>query len=115
LVSPYSPDAGYQTGTAMGRNRLIYCLAKAAFVVRSSRHAGGTFAGAQQALDNEWTSVWVERSDDAESGNAVLQARYDLPVIPLADLSEVWGTMREPVTVGSRSVAEETAEWVPFE
>jgi predicted Rossmann fold nucleotide-binding protein DprA/Smf involved in DNA uptake len=115
LISPYSPDAGYQTGTAMGRNRLIYCLADAAFVVRSSRHAGGTFAGAQQALDNQWTRVWVERSDDSESGNAVLQERYDLSLIPDDDLSPVWASLREPVAAGTRSIAEESVEWVPFE
>ena len=115
LISPYSPDAGYQTGTAMGRNRLIYCLAEAALVVRSSRHAGGTFAGAQQALDNDWTRVWVEDSDDPESGNAVLQGRYDLSVIPPDDLAEIWNSIREPVTVASRSVAEDPAEWTPFE
>jgi predicted Rossmann fold nucleotide-binding protein DprA/Smf involved in DNA uptake len=115
LISPYSPDAGYQTGTAMGRNRLIYCLAEAAFVVRSSRHAGGTFAGAQQALDNAWTQIWVERSDDPESGNAVLRERYNLPVIPSDDLTEVWDSIREPVTVGTRSIAEAPAQWTPFE
>ncbi len=115
LISPYSPDAGYQTGTAMGRNRLIYCLAEAAFVVRSSRHAGGTFAGAQQALDNEWTQVWVERSDDPESGNSVLQQRYDLPVIPSDDLSPIWESVRLSGLTATRAIREEPADWVPFE
>ncbi len=115
LISPYSPDAGYQTGTAMGRNRLIYCLAEAAFVVRSSRHAGGTFAGAQQALDNEWTQVWVERSDDPESGNDVLQRNYDLPVIPQADLSPVWEAIRASQLVATHAIREESTDWAPFE
>ena len=115
LISPYSPDAGYQTGTAMGRNRLIYCLAEAAFIVRSARHAGGTFAGAQQALDSGWTRVWVERSDDPESGNAVLRERYGLPEIPPDDLSAMWDAVRGAVKADRHAIAEEPAEWVPFE
>lgn len=115
LISPYSPDAGYQTGTAMGRNRLIYCLAEAAFVVRSTRHAGGTFAGAQQALDNGWTQVWVEETDDSESGNAVLRQRYDLSVIPTDDLASVWSVIRMSMQTERHAIAEDPAEWVPFE
>ena len=35
LVTPYSPNAGFSVGTAMGRNRLIYTLADYAIVVAS--------------------------------------------------------------------------------
>ncbi len=35
FVSPYYPDAGFNVGNAMGRNKYIYCLSIAAIVVHS--------------------------------------------------------------------------------
>ncbi len=115
LISPYSPDAGYQTGTAMGRNRLIYCLSRAAVVVRSNRHAGGTFAGAQQALKNGWTRVWVERTSDETSGNHVLHERDGAAWLPADDLAPVWASIREDASEGARTLREDAASWTPYE
>jgi predicted Rossmann fold nucleotide-binding protein DprA/Smf involved in DNA uptake len=52
LVTPFSPNAGFSIGAAMGRNRLIYCLADYAIVVASDAESGGTWAGATEALKN---------------------------------------------------------------
>ena len=35
LVSPFYPEAGFNVGNAMQRNKYIYCLSNAAFVVQS--------------------------------------------------------------------------------
>lgn len=94
LISPYAPDAGYRTGTAMGRNRLIYCLADAALVVRSVRHSGGTFAGAKQALEGQWTQVWVLPSDDIATGNRALHDDHGAHWLPESDLTPVWESIR---------------------
>lgn len=50
LVSSYDPEAGFNTGNAMGRNKYIYALADYALVVSSSFGKGGTWAGAVEAL-----------------------------------------------------------------
>ena len=72
LVSPYNPDAGFEVGNAMGRNRLIYCAADAAVVVASAHQNGGTWAGAVEALEHRWVPVWVRRSETRGSGNSGL-------------------------------------------
>ena len=57
LVTPYSPNAGFSVGAAMGRNRLIYTLSDYAIVVASDAETGGTWAGATEALKNGWLPV----------------------------------------------------------
>ena len=51
LLSPYDPQAGFNIGNAMQRNKLIYALADAALVVQSDYGKGGTWAGAIE----QWT------------------------------------------------------------
>jgi predicted Rossmann fold nucleotide-binding protein DprA/Smf involved in DNA uptake len=51
LLSPYDPQAGFNIGNAMQRNKLIYALADAALVVKSDYGKGGTWAGAIEQLD----------------------------------------------------------------
>jgi predicted Rossmann fold nucleotide-binding protein DprA/Smf involved in DNA uptake len=45
LVSPYQPEAPFDVGNAMGRNKCIYSLADAALAMSSSYEQGGTWAG----------------------------------------------------------------------
>lgn len=99
LVTPYSPEAGFSSGNAMGRNRLIYCQAEAAIAVCSTRGRGGTFAGASEAIRRGWVPVWTPRSTDPESGNDVLieLGAHELPadgVFTIAALTEA--TVRSP-------------------
>ncbi len=51
LLSPYDPQAGFNIGNAMQRNKLIYALADAALVVQAEHGKGGTWAGAIEQLD----------------------------------------------------------------
>lgn len=75
LVTPYSPDAGWHAGRALGRNKHIYCLADAAVAVASVEGRGGTWAGAAENLRRGWVPLWVKESQDARSGSAGLVAR----------------------------------------
>jgi len=75
LVSPYGADVPFSVGNAMGRNRLIYCLADAALVVSTSEGEGGTWAGATEALKAGWVPVWVRAGEGVPAGNAALIGR----------------------------------------
>lgn len=72
LLSPFNPEAGFDVGNAMRRNRYVYCLADAAVVVTSSRESGGTWSGAIENLKHGWVPLWVKEHPDLNSGNTAL-------------------------------------------
>ena len=74
LISPFNPEAGFNAGNAMARNRYIYALADYALVVESAEGGGGTWAGATENLRNEWTPLYV-RTPGESPGNAALIAK----------------------------------------
>jgi predicted Rossmann fold nucleotide-binding protein DprA/Smf involved in DNA uptake len=78
LVTPYAPEARFSVGNAMGRNRLIYCLADAAVVVATSAGSGGTWGGAVENMKAGWVPLWVWSGDEAPSGNRELLSRGGL-------------------------------------
>lgn len=85
LVTPYSPSAGFSIGAAMGRNRLIYCLADYAIVVTCRAEQGGTWAGAIEALKHGWIPVFVLEYPNMPAGNRLLLQKGALPLpYPLA-------------------------------
>lgn len=71
LVSPFYPEAGFNAGNAMARNKYIYCLSRAAVVVRTDTK-GGTWNGAIENLKKAWVPLWVKRDQDTQSGNRML-------------------------------------------
>lgn len=79
LATPYSPDAGFNVGNAMGRNKLVYALSDAAVVVSSAEGSGGTWAGATEALKSGWVPVFVDGRSGAPAGNRALLARGARP------------------------------------
>ena len=80
LVTPYAPTAGFSVGAAMGRNKLIYGLAKYGVVVSSEVEIGGTWAGAVEALKGSWCPVFVRDAALAPEGNRALLKRGALPL-----------------------------------
>jgi len=74
LVSPYHPDARFQVGNAMGRNKYIYCLADAGLVVSCEKESGGTYAGAKETLKHAWVPVWTRLTKRSADGIAALEA-----------------------------------------
>jgi predicted Rossmann fold nucleotide-binding protein DprA/Smf involved in DNA uptake len=85
LVTPFSPEAGFNAGNAMQRNKYIYCLADTALVVHSGKQ-GGTWTGAQENLRQAWVPLWVRDIQDSEAGNALL---IKAGAMQAADLSEL--------------------------
>ena len=79
LVTPHAPNAGFSVGAAMGRNKLIYCLADYAIVVASDAETGGTWAGASDALKNNWLPVFVLEHEAMPEGNRRLLQKGALP------------------------------------
>ena len=75
LVSPFNPEAGFNVGNAMARNRSIYCLADIAVVISSAPNKGGTWNGAIEDLKAQWVPLWVRQSTEEKSGNAELIER----------------------------------------
>lgn len=89
FCSPYKPDAGFQVGNAMGRNKLLYATADISLVVASDNDSGGTWAGATESLKRGFGRVAVWRGDGEGPGNAALE---DLGATPIEDL----GSLFEP-------------------
>ena len=71
LISTFYPEAGFNVGHAMERNKYIYCLSDAALVVHSGEK-GGTWSGAMENLRKQWVSLWVKRTDEKRAGNAAI-------------------------------------------
>ena len=75
LVTPFNPEAGFNVGNAMARNRYIYCLADAAVVISSTFGKGGTWNGAIEDLDAGWVPLWIKHCTNEHSGNSELVRR----------------------------------------
>ena len=75
LATPYSPNAPFSVGTAMGRNKLIYTLADFAIVVASGAGKGGTWAGAIEALRSKWLPLFVLNHSEMPEGNKLLLSK----------------------------------------
>lgn len=91
LVSPFYPEAGFNVGNAMARNKYIYCLADSALVIHSGKK-GGTLSGAQENLKKAWVPLWVKQTTDKEAANADLVAKggnwlkSDIQTLRITDL-----------------------------
>ncbi|WP_414581718.1 DNA-processing protein DprA [Scytonema sp. PCC 10023] len=108
LISSYDPDAGFNTGNAMGRNKYIYALADYALVVSSSVGKGGTWAGAAEVLQRfKDIPVFVRMHPNILEGN---QQLYNMGAKPFP--VEPWNdSLRELLaTAGSCIESVQTAE-----
>lgn len=76
LLSPYDPNAGFNVGNAMQRNKLIYALANAALVVSSDLDKGGTWAGAVEQLKKlKFVPVYVRSTGEGSPGLDALRSK----------------------------------------
>ncbi|MEG4965553.1 DNA-processing protein DprA [Microcoleus sp. B6-A1] len=96
LVSACDPNARFNVGNAMGRNKYIYALADRALVISCSVGTGGTWAGAIEALE-KIKDVPVFVLDDAvPEGNRQLLKRGAQPLpFPFIPGSSIRGKLRE--------------------
>ncbi|MFT4179523.1 MAG: DNA-processing protein DprA [Thermomonas sp.] len=110
LVSPFNPEAGFNVGNAMARNRYVYCLSDAAIVVAATESKGGTWAGAVENLKQGWVPLWVRQG--AVPGNRALvdKGAYWLP----DDFDVQYLVDRSPDSAGwltASRVAEDVVEY----
>lgn len=78
VLSVAKPDAGFQVGMAMMRNRYIYAQSVGTVIVRSDLNKGGTWTGANDNLKNNWcpTLCW----DHPYPGNQALLKNGAIPI-----------------------------------
>jgi len=72
LVSPFHPDARFNVGNAMGRNKYIYALSDYALIVSAEVEKGGTWTGAMEALRRGGKAIFVRVEAGAPEGNNAL-------------------------------------------
>lgn len=69
LISPFDPDAGFNAGNAMQRNKAIYALSDLALVVSATLEKGGTWNGATENLNKGWVPLFVRDEEPRLPGN----------------------------------------------
>ncbi len=72
LITPFNPEAGFNVGNAMARNKYIYCCSDAAVIAASGKNKGGTWNGAIEAMHAGWVPIWVRHTQHSPEGNAAL-------------------------------------------
>lgn len=79
LLSVVKPDAGFNVGIAMMRNRYIYAQSSGTIVVKSEYNKGGTWAGATENLQHGWCKqiCWNKIS---YPGNKALIEKGAIPI-----------------------------------
>lgn len=76
LISTYDPNASFNVGNAMGRNKYIYAMSDYALVVNSTVNKGGTWAGATEALSKMVdVPVLVRVEENIAQGNLKLMEK----------------------------------------
>ncbi len=79
LLSVVKPDAGFNTGIAMMRNRYIYAQSEGTVVIKSDYNKGGTWMGALENLKHGWCAefCWDNKH---YAGNQELIKRKAIPI-----------------------------------
>ena len=90
LISPYDPNAGFNAGHAMQRNKVIYALADAALVVNADINKGGTWAGAIEQLEKlRLVPIYVRSTGEPSEGLEALKAKGAMPWPNPADANDL--------------------------
>ena len=85
LMTATNPSTGFNVGFAMNRNKYIYSLSEATFVIASDYNKGGTWTGAVENLKNGWTKTFV-RQDLKSKG---VQEIIKLGATPIDNLENI--------------------------
>ena len=76
MVSAFDPEAGFNVGNAMQRNKQIYALADFGLVVSSGLNEGGTWSGAIEQLEKlQLVPLFVRDGENVPQGNRELLRR----------------------------------------
>ena len=101
IASPYAPDAPFRVGNAMGRNKIVYALSTVTLIVAAEHGSGGTWAGAQEALDRRFGAVAVWTGAGATAGNHALARQGATAITELDRLFTLDHTLRPSPTQDS--------------
>lgn len=91
LITPYTPTAPFSVGNAMGRNKIIYALSRCTVVVSSEQEAGGTWAGATEALKHHYGRVAAWRGAGGTPGNGALVNQGAFALTEIGQLTSFFG------------------------
>ena len=89
IASPYGPATRFTAGNAMGRNKIIYALARVTLVVCADSDSGGTWEGAREAMRRRFGRVAVWTGEGAGVGNAKLLELGGVAVGAVGELLEI--------------------------
>jgi predicted Rossmann fold nucleotide-binding protein DprA/Smf involved in DNA uptake len=108
LISPYDPNAGFNVGHAMQRNKLIYALADAALVVSAEVNKGGTWAGATEQLEKlRFVPVFVRSTGAPSEGLDALQKKGARPWPNPSDDEGLEAALSAPAPPSAESAQQE--------
>lgn len=79
LLSSHHPNTSFQGWIAMERNKYVYTLSSASFVISSAYNKGGTWAGATENIKNHWVKLFV-RKEVSLKGNEELIKIGGIPI-----------------------------------
>jgi predicted Rossmann fold nucleotide-binding protein DprA/Smf involved in DNA uptake len=106
LISSYDPNAGFNVGHAMQRNKLIYALADAALVVSADLEKGGTWAGASEQLDRlRLVPIFVRTTAASSAGLDALVKKGALPWPDPADADGLDAALAAPIPEGQSQLS----------
>ena len=113
LVSPYDPNAGFNAGHAMQRNKLIYALADVALVVNADLNKGGTWAGATEQLEKlHLVPVFVRSNGGFSKSLEALKNKGAMPWPNPADADDLNAVFQSGA---SRTPTHPTQSNLPFD
>lgn len=97
LMSSVHPDAKYTASHALERNKCIYALSGAAFVISCEKGRGSSWDGACSAMRNRYTDKVFVWNNKSLPGNQELIERGATPFtdpmqLPLQEMKRVWDT-----------------------
>lgn len=80
LISPYNPEAPFNIGNAMGRNKYIYAQSRFGLIISAEKGDGGTWAGAIEELKrSNHIPIFVRKEGNVPEGNSELMKHGAIP------------------------------------
>lgn len=117
LISPFDPNAGFNVGNAMQRNKSIYALSDAALVVSTDVGKGGTWTGAVEQLDKyRCVPIYVRSVGEPQPGLAALKRKGAIDWPNPTDGESLEALLNEPsrnITMSEPSLFEVQARNYP--
>ena len=73
VFSTTKPDAGFEVGNAMARNKLIYAQSEGTVVVKADYNKGGTWSGATENLKKQYCDEYCWKNNDYKGNSELIK------------------------------------------